>query len=374
MDFSSDELIRYQRHFTLKEIGETGQKKLKKLTVLCVGAGGLGSPALMYLSAAGVGTLGIVDDDIVELSNLQRQLLYDSSNINQKKVHVTKEKLLTINPNIEVITHDTYLNHANAFQILESYDIIVDGTDNYQTRYLINDVCNYLKKPCVFSSVLRFEGQIFVFVPNLGPCYRCLYPNPPKSGLIPNCAEGGVLGILPGIFGTIQATEVIKLALKIGKSLCGRLLTLDALTMQWQEYSIPINKDCLLCVKKESFGNLPRYNETCNHEAIFTQMTPTELSVSLDNFSDHNLSLIDVRESYERKIVNIGGQHIPLNDLVHHITKFRKKDRIIIYCKSGERSQRAVKLFNKAGFKNVHSLKGGILAWVKEINPKLPSY
>ena len=313
MSFSQKELLRYSRHFVLDEIGLKGQEKLKFAKVLCVGAGGLGSPLLMYLAAAGVGTLGIVDDDKIDFSNLQRQLLYGTHEVGQKKLKIAKEKLHNLNPNVNVALHPARLMDNNALEIISQYDIVADCTDNFPTRYLVNDACFHLQKPNVYASISQFDGQCSVFCAKNGPCYRCLYDAPPPAGLIPNCAEGGVLGVLPGLLGVMQANETIKLILGIGSPLIGRLLTVDTLSMVFDELEIKQNPDCRLCKHHQPFETLPRITSSCAAEAGLTVKQISAKALHQLK-SKNNVFLVDVREPYEYEICNIDGYLIPLRE------------------------------------------------------------
>lgn len=363
---NQDESLRYSRHFTLPKVGVDGQKKLRDANVLCVGAGGLGSPLLMYLAAAGVGTIGIVDDDRVELSNLQRQVLYSMEDLGKKKVAAAKARILALNPNIHVITHDIRLTQKNAQELIRQYDMVADGTDNFATRYVINDACFHLKKPNVFASIFQFVGQCSVFTLDGGPCYRCLYEFPPAEGLISNCAEAGVLGVLPGLLGTLQANEVIKLILKVGKPLRGRLLTIDALTMQIRELSLQTNPSCRLCFYHQSLETL------AEHEVASCPMrTADDLSITVQDLhklqkQNADFTLLDVREPLEYEQSNLNGLLIPLGELSTRLNELDKSKLIVVHCKAGPRSQRAVLLLQEAGFDKVKYLEGGILAWMKE--------
>jgi molybdopterin/thiamine biosynthesis adenylyltransferase/rhodanese-related sulfurtransferase len=373
--FSPTELTRYARHFSLPQISTEGQHQLKQARVLCVGAGGLGSPTLMYLAAAGVGTLGIIDGDTVELSNLQRQILFDTQDISKEKALAAQCRLQALNPEIIINAYPVSLTENNAFDIIKDYDIVVDGTDNYPTRYLINDVCFYLKKPNVFASIFQFEGQCSIFTAENGPCYRCLYDAPPPPGLIPDCAEGGVLGVLPGLMGTIQATEVVKLILDIGKPLIGRLLLYDALSMQFRELPITTNPQCRLCGQQQPFSTLPRYRETTcamNNQDNTTNITPQELATLLKQKLD--VFLLDVREPHEYDICHLDAQLIPLKELVERYRELDPQRPIIVYCKMGGRGQRALEFLQQQGFTNIKNLEGGILRWIKEIDNSMTAY
>lgn len=375
MPFTTEELKRYSRHFTLPEVGTAGQQKLKNARVLCIGAGGLGSPLLLYLTAAGVGTIGVMDNDVVDITNLQRQVLYSTHEVNQKKISAAKAHLNRLNPHVNVITYDQRLTEHNALSILSQYDIIADGTDNFETRYLINDASFHLQKPNVYASIFQFEGQCSVFNAPEGVCYRCLYDSPPPPGLVPNCAEGGVFGVLPGLMGVIQASEVIKLILGIGAPLVGRLLTVDALTMRFQEFKLQRNPECRLCVHQQPFHLLPRYQESCTMTNIANEhdeITPQQLSQLLESKTD--FILLDVREPHEYEICNLNGYLIPLGQLSDRLNELDKNKLIVVHCKMGGRGQKAVCLLQEAGFKSVKNLAGGILAWAKQIDPHLPIY
>lgn len=373
---NTEELVRYSRHFSLSEVGVAGQEKLKSARVLCIGAGGLGSPLLLYLAAAGIGTIGIIDDDFVDLSNLQRQVLYSTQDVKKKKVDIAKAKLAELNPHINIITYPERLHKKNALGIIQNYDVIADGTDNFPTRYLVNDACFHTQKPHVYASIFQFEGQCSIFNANRNaPCYRCLYDSPPPAGLIPNCAEGGVLGVLPGIIGTIQAIEVIKLILNIGNPLIGRLLTVDALSMRFQEFEVKQHPDCRLCAHHQAFETLSDYSLISCATAIDNI---DEISVNalhqLLRYKKEELILLDVREPHEYAICNLGGMLIPLRELNNKLFELDKKQSYVIHCKSGERSRKAVKLLQEAGFTSVKNLSGGISAWAREIDKNMPVY
>lgn len=371
---NQDEILRYSRHFSLPNVGSQGQLKLKNAKVLCIGAGGLGSPLLLYLAAAGIGTLGIVDNDTVDVSNLQRQVLYTTADVGQKKVSAAKARLQALNPHINITRHDARLTADNALELINQYDIVADGTDNFATRYLVNDACWHLKKPNVYASIFQFEGQCSIFSAPNGPCYRCLYDAPPPAGLVPNCAEGGVFGILPGLLGSLQATEVLKLILGIGDPLIGRLLTVDSLTMRFREFAVQRNPGCRLCTHQQSFASLPNHDmEVCQVGSLpATSISVQELAILLKNNTD--LLLLDVRESHEYDICNLAGKSIPLGQLSQRLHELDKSSAIVIHCKSGARSAQACLLLEKAGFKNVRNLDGGILAWAKHVDPSVPTY
>jgi adenylyltransferase/sulfurtransferase len=376
---SNDEILRYSRHLIIPEVGMEGQQKLKAAKVLCIGAGGLGSPLALYLTAAGVGTLGIVDFDVVDYTNLQRQIIHSTADVGRKKLDSAAEKLKAINPYINLRTFDTRLTSANALELFREFDIIADGTDNFPTRYLVNDACVLTGKPNVYGSIFRFEGQASVFATEEGPCYRCLYPEPPPPGLVPSCAEGGVLGILPGLVGVIQATETIKLILGQGDPLIGRLLLVDALGMKFRELKLRKSPDCPVCGTNPTVTQLIDYNEFCGvrgEEAPVASDMPAitveELKQQLDSKKD--LFILDVREPHEYQICNLNGYLIPLGDLPKRVHELDSSRDIVAHCRSGVRSGKAVTFLRQAGFKKVHNLTGGILAWADKIDPKMPKY
>jgi adenylyltransferase/sulfurtransferase len=381
-ELTNDELARYSRHLILPEVGIEGQRRLKAARVLCVGTGGLGSPLAFYLAAAGVGTLGLVDFDVVDPSNLQRQIIHSTKDIGRKKLDSAAEKLLALNPGLIIVKHETMLTSANALDILKDYDIVADGTDNFPTRYLVNDACVLLGKPNVYGSIFRFEGQASVFATENGPCYRCLYPEPPPPGMVPSCAEGGVLGILPGLVGVIQATEAIKLILGKGESLAGRLLLVDALNMRFRELKLRKNPECPVCGDNPTVTQLIDYQEFCGihpepqqEQALkngIPQMQVKELKRRLDAGDD--LFVLDVREPYEYQIANIGGTLIPQNDVPRRLGEIDRNREIVVQCRSGARSQRIAEFLAQQGYKNVSNLAGGILAWSDEIDPKVQKY
>ncbi len=381
-ELTTDDLSRYSRHLILPEVGMEGQQKLKAARVLCVGAGGLGSPLAFYLAAAGVGTLGLVDFDVVDASNLQRQIIHSTPDVGRKKLDSAAEKLIALNPALNVVKHETMLTSANALEIFADYDVVADGTDNFPTRYLVNDACVLLGKPNVYGSIFRFEGQASVFATRQGPCYRCLYPEPPPPGMVPSCAEGGVLGILPGLLGVIQATEVIKLILGNGEPLIGRLLLVDALAMRFRELKLRKNPECPVCGDHPTVTELIDYQQFCGvapktHEeqAVkngIPQMTVQELKRRMDLGDD--LLLLDVREPFEYQIANIGGKLIPLNDVPHRLAEIDLDREIVVHCKSGGRSQRVAEFLHHSGYSKVSNLAGGIIAWANEIDPTVPKY
>jgi adenylyltransferase/sulfurtransferase len=371
--FSQEEVRRYSRHLILPEFGPQGQRKLKSARVLCVGAGGLGSPAALYLAAAGVGRLGLVDFDVVDVSNLQRQILHSTTDIGRSKLDSARERLKGLNPEIEVVTHPMRLNRANVLELFAAYDVILDGTDNYATRYLINDACVFLGKPNVSASVFRFEGQVSIFAAPGGPCYRCLYPEPPPAGLVPSCGEGGVLGIVPGVIGTLQATEAIKLIAGMGEPLKGRLLLFDALDMRFREVKVRKNPECEVC------GPSPKIRELVDYEQFCGLTGPASHTVKeLDPIEARarvGALLLDVRESGERLVNHLPNDvPIPLSDLKTRYTELQADREIIVYCKVGRRSARAVEFLQRLGFESVYNLKGGIDAWIDQFDEDLPRY
>src|SRR5262250_3053577 len=365
---NKDEILRYSRHLIMPEVGMEGQQKLKAARVLCIGTGGLGSPLALYLAAAGVGTLGLVDFDVVDYTNLQRQIIHSTADVGRKKLDSAADKLKAINPYLNLRTFDTKLSSANALELFREFDIIADGTDNFPTRYLVNDACVLTGKPNVYGSIFRFEGQASVFATKEGPCYRCLYPEPPPPGLVPSCAEGGVLGILPGLVGVIQATETIKLILGSGEPLIGRLLLVDALGMRFRELKLRKNPECPVCGVNPTVRELIDYNQFCGirGEEVEAEVTASEMQVEelkkrLDRGDD--LYILDVREPHEYQICNLGGHLIPLGDLPNRVNELDTSKEIVAHCSSGVRSAKAVNFLRQSGFKKVHNLAGGILAW-----------
>jgi len=382
MELNNDEIRRYSRHLILPEVGLAGQKKIKAASVLCIGAGGLGSPIALYLAAAGIGKLGIVDFDTVDFSNLQRQILHTDADVGRPKAQSAKETIHGINPNCEVVIHNTRITSENALDLIQPYDIVVDGTDNFPTRYLTNDACVLLKKPNVYGSIFRFEGQASVFAPHLGgPCYRCLYPEPPPPGMVPSCAEGGVLGVLPGIIGCIQATEILKLAIGKGTSLVGRLLLFNALDMKFRELKLRRDPECPLCGKNPSIKELIDYEQFCGipPEPAAPQANPDEVTVqdmkkALDD-PKLGVKVVDVRELDEYEIARVAGVPLlPLSELPKRFTELDPNQQYYIHCKAGVRSLKAVNFLKEQGFKYVKSVKGGITAWSDEIDSSVPRY
>src|SRR5216684_2969466 len=367
---SNEEILRYSRHLIMPEVGMEGQLKLKAARVLCIGTGGLGSPLALYLAAAGVGTLGLVDFDVVDFTNLQRQIIHHTTDVGRSKLQSAQEKIALINPFVTVIPFETRLTSDNALRIFADFDVIVDGTDNFPTRFLVNDACVFTGKPNVYGSIFRFEGQASVFAAKEGPCYRCLYPEPPPPGLVPSCAEGGVLGILPGLVGLIQATEAIKLILGMGDPLIGRLLLVDALGMKFRELKLRKNPDCAVCGKNPTVTKLIDYEQFCGLQGEEKPVNPTggvpeitveELKQRLDAKED--LFILDVREPHEYQICNLNGHLIPLNDLPKRVHELDSSKETVVHCRSGGRSAKAVAFLQQAGFTKVTNLAGGVLAW-----------
>jgi adenylyltransferase/sulfurtransferase len=399
MALTSAELARYSRHLLLSDVGVDGQRRLKAARVLCIGAGGLGSPAAMYLCAAGVGNLGLVDEDVVDVTNLQRQIIYDTSDVGRSKLSAAAARLKAINPHVEIEPHEHRITAENALDLVSSYDIVVDGTDNFPTRYLVNDACVIAGRPNAYGSIFRFEGQASVFASEGGPCYRCLHPEPPPAGLIPSCAEGGVLGVLPGVIGTIQATETIKLILGIGESLAGRFLVYDALRMQFRDFALPKDPDCPVCGLRPTIRELREYEEYCEirlppaplrgygepgkPDTTTTtrrgvtmagdDMTVTELKARMDR-GDAPL-IVDVRQPNEFEICRIpGAKLIPLNELPLRIQELDPQQEIVLQCKVGGRSAQATAFLRQKGFTKARNLAGGILAWIDQIDPSQAKY
>ncbi len=378
---NNDEILRYSRHLIMPEVGMAGQQKLKAAKVLCIGAGGLGSPLALYLTAAGVGTLGLVDFDVVDYTNLQRQIIHTTADVGRKKLDSAVDKLKAINPFVKLKTFDARLSSANALELFRDFDFIADGTDNFPTRYLVNDACVLTGKPNIYGSIFRFEGQASVFATENGPCYRCLYPEPPPPGLVPSCAEGGVLGILPGLVGVIQATETIKMILGQGDPLIGRLLLVDALGMKFRELKLRKNPDCPACGTHRTITELIDYDQFCGirggEASTATEGTMSEISVEglkkkLDNKED--IFILDVREPHEYQICNLNGHLIPLGDLPKRVGELDSSREIVAHCKMGGRSAKAVTFLQQSGFKKVSNLTGGITAWAERVDPKMPKY
>ncbi|HEY1482907.1 MAG TPA: molybdopterin-synthase adenylyltransferase MoeB [Candidatus Acidoferrum sp.] len=379
-NLTNEEILRYSRHLIMPEVGMDGQLKLKNAKVLLIGTGGLGAPLGLYLTAAGVGKIGLVDFDVVDFTNLQRQVTFGSSDVGKAKTEAARARLSNLNPDVEIATYETKLTSENALELFRDYDIIVDGTDNFPTRYLVNDACLLLGKPNVYGSIFRFEGQVTVFGMPDGPCYRCLYPEPPPPGLVPSCAEGGVLGVLPGIIGSLQAMETIKLILGRGDSLVGRLLLFDALALKFRELKLRKNANCPMCSSNRTIDKLIDYNEFCGMrgeeepevDLHVPEMTPRELKTRLDNGDD--LFILDVREPHEYQICNLKGHLIPLGELPRRVHELDSSHEIVAHCRSGKRSAEAVDFLRKAGFRKIHNLRGGILSWSTEVDPTVPRY
>ncbi len=375
---TNEEIYRYSRHLIIPEVGVEGQRRLKAARILMVGAGGLGSPVGLYLAAAGVGTLGIVEPDVVDTTNLQRQVLHGTKDVGAKKVESARDRIRDLNPHVEVVAHETWLTSENALDIIGRYDLVVDGTDNFATRYLVNDACVLLGKPTVYGSIYRFEGQSTVFCTDEGPCYRCLYPEPPPPGLVPSCAEGGVLGILPGLLGTVQATEAVKLVTGVGEPLVGRLLLVDAARMDFRTVRLRRNPQCPACGTRE-IKALIDYQQFCGIRGLeedvdgIPAMTVAELDARRRDGTD--LDLVDVREPHEWDIARIDGARLaPLSRFAEALRTFDSARDVVLFCKSGVRSAKAVRQLQEAGFRRVWNLQGGILAWSEEIDPSVPRY
>ncbi len=386
VELSNEEIHRYSRHLIMPEVGMDGQRKLKASKVLLVGAGGLGSPLGLYLAAAGVGTIGIVDYDVVDSTNLQRQLLHGTKDVGRSKLASARDRLTDVNPHVDLETHEVLLTSENALDLLSRYDIVVDGTDNFPTRYLVNDACVLLGKPNVYGSIFRFEGQVSVFYAREGPCYRCLFREPPPPGLVPSCAEGGVLGVLPGIIGSLQALETIKLIIGRGDTLVGRLLLFDALPMRWRELKLRKDPDCPICGTRPTVTQLIDYEAFCGMPAhedraarAGTDHVPSvgaaELKAELDRGAA--ITLVDVREPHEWEIVNLGAYHarlIPIGQLAERMSELDTAGEIVLHCRSGVRSAKALLRLQEAGFRKLRNLEGGILAWAEQVDPEMPRY
>ena len=383
IDFSNDEIARYSRHLIMPEVTLEGQKRIKAASVLCIGTGGLGSPIALYLAAAGIGRLGLIDFDVVDFSNLQRQILHGTDDVGRKKLNSAKDRIKATNPNVQVDLHDCMFRSENAMQIVQDYDIVVDGTDNFPTRYLSNDVCVLAKKPNVYGSIFRFDGQCTVFAPHLGgPCYRCMFPEPPPPGMVPSCAEGGVLGVLPGIIGVLQAIEAIKLIIGIGDSLIGRLVSFDALKLRFREFKIRKDPNCPICGDHPTIHELIDYDQFCGipqadaetaKEMDVPSISPAELRAKFDR--KDKFVLVDVREPFEYEICNIpGSKLIPLGELPARLSELDSADDIVLHCKVGGRSAKALRVLQEAGFRKLSNLRGGIDAWADEVDPSVPRY
>jgi adenylyltransferase/sulfurtransferase len=383
IEFSNDEIARYSRHLIMPEVTLEGQKRLKASSILCIGAGGLGSPIALYLAAAGIGRMGLVDGDVVDFSNLQRQILHGTKDVGRKKLNSARDRIREVNPNVQIDLYDTLFTSANAAELVRDYDIVIDGTDNFPTRYLSNDICVFLKKPNVYGSIFRFDGQCTVFAPHLGgPCYRCMFPEPPPPGMVPSCAEGGVLGVLPGIIGVMQAIEAIKLVMGIGEPLIGRLVHFDALKLKFREFKLRRDPKCPVCGDNPTITELIDYDQFCGipqaaaaeaAEAPIPTMTVLELKQKLDNRD--KFVLLDVREPFEWDICHIDhARLIPLGQLPSRMSELDSADEIVIHCKSGGRSAKAVRLLQEAGFSKLHNVEGGITAWAEQVDPTVPKY
>jgi molybdopterin/thiamine biosynthesis adenylyltransferase/rhodanese-related sulfurtransferase len=381
---TNDEIKRYSRHLIMPEVGVDGQRRLKAGKVLCIGAGGLGSPAAMYLAAAGVGTIGLVDFDVVDFSNLQRQIIHGTPDVGRSKLASAKDRLHAINPHVDIPTYETALSSENALELFAPYDVILDGTDNFPTRYLTNDACVLLGKPNAYGSIFRFEGQASVFATKNGPCYRCLYPEPPPPGLVPSCAEGGVLGVLPGIIGVIQATEAVKLIAGIGEPLIGRFLIYDALRMHFRELKLRKDPDCPVCGTHPTIKKLIDYEQFCGLRPAVAETAPVSASNALEISAvelkqrldrGDKLRIIDVREPNEWQINRIpGAQLIPLGEIPRRYAELDPDEELIIHCKVGGRSAKAADFLRSVGFKRVLNLRGGILDWIDKVDPTQPKY
>ncbi|MBI2816939.1 MAG: molybdopterin-synthase adenylyltransferase MoeB [Acidobacteria bacterium] len=378
---SNEEVLRYSRHLIMPEVSMEGQLRLKQAKVLLIGAGGLGSPLALYLAAAGVGKIGIVDFDVVDVTNLQRQVIHSTPDVGRPKLDSAYEHLKSLNPHIDIVTYETRLSSENALELFKDYDMVADGTDNFPTRYLVNDACVLLGKPNIYGSIYRFEGQASVFASEQGPCYRCLYPEPPPPGLVPSCAEGGVLGILPGLIGVIQATEVVKLILRKGNPLIGRLLLLDALEMKFRELKLRKDPNCPMCGPNRTIHALIDYDQFCGigpepappPGLSEFEIDPVELKKKIDR--GDKFFLLDVRELHEVDICKIPGSYlIPLGQVPARVSELNSADDMVVYCRSGQRSGKAVDFLKKAGFRKIKNLKGGILAWADKVDPSVPKY
>jgi len=382
---SKEEIERYSRHLIMPEVGMTGQRKMKNASVLLIGAGGLGSPLALYLAAAGIGKIGIVDFDVVDTTNLQRQVIHGTKDVGRSKLDSARDRIRDVNPYVEVVAHEVRITSENALELIAPYDVVVDGTDNFPTRYLTNDACVILGKPNVYGSIFRFEGQVSVFHGKHGPCYRCLFREPPPPGLVPSCAEGGVLGVLPGIIGTLQALETIKLIIGEGEPLIGRLMLFDALAMEWRTLKIRKNPDCPVCSENPTLTELIDYLEFCGVPAYeegpaqvdtdVPTITAPELRARLER--GDRLRIIDVREPHEWEIVNLedqGAELIPLDTLLERMGELDLTEEIVLQCQVGGRSAKALRQLRDAGFRRLWNLKGGIMAWQKEVDPELPRY
>jgi sulfur-carrier protein adenylyltransferase/sulfurtransferase len=383
IDFSNDEIARYSRHLIMPEVTLDGQKRIKAASVLCIGTGGLGSPTALYLAAAGIGRLGLVDYDVVDFSNLQRQILHGTEDVGRKKLNSARDRIKAINPNVQVDLHDMMFRSENAMQLVQGYDIVIDGTDNFPTRYLSNDVCVLTQKPNIYGSIFRFDGQCTVFAPHLGgPCYRCMFPEPPPPGMVPSCAEGGVLGVLPGMIGVMQAIEAIKMIIGIGDPLIGRLVSFDALKLRFKEFKIRKDPTCPICgdhptihelIDYDQFCGIPQADAEAAKELQVPTITATELKTKIDR--KDKFVLVDVRERFEYDISRIpGSKLIPLGELPARLSELDSADEIVLHCKVGGRSAKALRILQEAGFRKLNNLQGGITAWSDEVDPSIPKY
>ncbi len=383
IEFSNDEIARYSRHLIMPEVTLEGQKRIKAASVLCIGTGGLGSPIALYLAAAGIGRMGLVDGDTVDFSNLQRQILHGTKDVGRKKLNSARDRIREINPNVQVDLYDTFFTASNAAEIVAPYDIVIDGTDNFPTRYLSNDICVFQKKPNVYGSIFRFDGQCTVFAPHLGgPCYRCMFPEPPPPGMVPSCAEGGVLGVLPGIIGVMQAIEAIKLIVGIGEPIIGKLIHFDALKMKFREFKLRKDPKCPVCSENPSITELIDYDQFCGipqakaaeeEESHVPSITATELKAKFDR--NEKFVLLDVREPFEYDICRIPNSRlIPLGQLASRMSELDSADEIVLQCKTGVRSARALKLLQEAGFGKLWNVDGGIAAWADQVDSSVPKY
>jgi adenylyltransferase/sulfurtransferase len=383
IDFSNDEIARYSRHLIMPEVTLDGQKRIKAASVLCIGTGGLGSPTALYLAAAGIGRLGLVDYDVVDFSNLQRQILHGTEDVGRKKLNSARDRIKAINPNVQVDLHDMMFRSENAMQLVQGYDIVIDGTDNFPTRYLSNDVCVLTQKPNIYGSIFRFDGQCTVFAPHLGgPCYRCMFPEPPPPGMVPSCAEGGVLGVLPGMIGVMQAIEAIKMIIGIGDPLIGRLVSFDALKLRFKEFKIRKDPTCPICgdhptihelIDYDQFCGIPQADAEAAKELQVPTITATELKTKIDR--KDKFVLVDVRERFEYDISRIpGSKLIPLGELPARLSELDSADEIVLHCKVGGRSAKALRILQEAGFRKLNNLQGGITSWSDEVDPSVPKY
>jgi adenylyltransferase/sulfurtransferase len=383
IDFSNDEIARYSRHLIMPEVTLDGQKRIKAASVLCIGTGGLGSPTALYLAAAGIGRLGLVDYDVVDFSNLQRQILHGTEDVGRKKLNSARDRIKAINPNVQVDLHDMMFRSENAMQLVQGYDIVIDGTDNFPTRYLSNDVCVLTQKPNIYGSIFRFDGQCTVFAPHLGgPCYRCMFPEPPPPGMVPSCAEGGVLGVLPGMIGVMQAIEAIKMIIGIGDPLIGRLVSFDALKLRFKEFKIRKDPTCPICgdhptihelIDYDQFCGIPQADAEAAKELQVPTITATELKTKIDR--KDKFVLVDVREWFEYDISRIpGSKLIPLGELPARLSELDSADEIVLHCKVGGRSAKALRILQEAGFRKLNNLQGGITSWSDEVDPSVPKY